>query len=67
VSVSRKAIRKLRLREGDIIVVRNRKDADALMRMPLNGLKIPTCPIIVAPESIHRLSKEYIKKLSDAR
>jgi hypothetical protein len=59
----KKAIRKLRLREGDIIVVRTPEDMEALMRTPLNGMKMPNCPIVVARESIHRLSKKYLAKL----
>jgi hypothetical protein len=57
----RKALRRLRLRDGDVIVVRNREDAEALMTARVKG--VPNCPIIIAQESIHRLSKEYLRKL----
>jgi len=57
-------LRRLRLREGDIIVVRNPEAMHALTRLrAVEG--IPKCPIVCSPESIHRLSKEYLKKLLD--
>ena len=58
----KKAIRRLRLREGDIIVVRDPQTLEALMSLPADS-KIPNCPIVVAEGSIHRLDKDYLRKL----
>lgn len=54
-------LKRLRLKEGDIIVVRDQDTADALMKVRVKG--IPPCPIIVTPDSIHRLSADYIRRL----
>jgi hypothetical protein len=59
----RKAIRKLRLKEGDIIVVRNHEDREALVSAGRGMKGVPNCPIIIAQGSIHRLSKDYLRKL----
>jgi hypothetical protein len=59
----KRAIRKLRLREGDILVVRNREDMESLVNAGEGMKGIPNCPIVIARESIHRLSKEYLRKL----
>ena len=58
----KKAIRRLRLKEGDIVVVRNHEDMKALMKAA-EGMKLPNCPVVIASESIHRLSKDYLRKL----
>lgn len=55
------ALKRLRLKEGDIIVVRHPRDVESLMK--IKDPKLPNCPIIIAQGSIHRLSKEYWKKL----
>lgn len=55
-------LRKLRLREGDIIVVRDNETMKALVRLgKVEG--IPPCPIVVSPGSIYRLSADYLKRL----
>ena len=55
-------LRRLRLKEGDIVVVRDHETLEALLNIgPVKG--IPACPIVVSEGSIHRLSKEYLKKL----
>ena len=59
-------VKRLRLREGDIVVVRNPDDLQALMRAKLPP-GMPNCPVVVVRESIHRLSKEYIRKLLEKR
>jgi hypothetical protein len=59
----RKAIRKLRLREGDIVVVRNPDDMQKLFDAAKEMKGVPNCPVILVRESVHRLSKEYIRKL----
>jgi hypothetical protein len=59
----RKMLRKLRLREGDILVVRNPQDMQSLIEAGKGMKGIPNCPIIICRESVHRLSKEYIVKL----
>ena len=61
----RKALRRLRLREGDIVLVRDYETLGALEQAG-RGMKegtVPNCPIVVAPEGVHRLSKEYLRKL----
>lgn len=60
----RKAIRKLRLREGDIVVVRTLEDRESLINAAKGMKGVPNCPIVVARESIHRLSKGYLAKLA---
>jgi hypothetical protein len=56
------AIRRLRLREGDIVVVRDPDIARRLSETPIAELKFPV-PVIYTPQSIHRLSREYLLKL----
>lgn len=56
----RRAIRRLRLREGDIVLVRDGRKA--LMKAARGMKGIPPCPIVVAPEGVHRLSREYLQK-----
>jgi hypothetical protein len=57
-------LRKLRLREGDIIITRDEVTMKNLtqMRLPKDST-IPNCPIVYCPGSVHRLSKEYLQKL----
>ena len=58
----KRALRRLRLREGDIVVVKDHDTLQALMTLgPVKG--IPPCPIVVAPHGIGRLGKDYIRKL----
>jgi hypothetical protein len=61
----KKQIRRLRLREGDIVVVR---DMESLRQ--LAGIKsmkgIPSCPILFAPNGVHRLNKKYLKNLLES-
>ena len=59
----RKQIKRLRLREGDLVVVRDQDTADALITAAKGIKGVPNCPIIVARESIHRLSADYIRRL----
>ena len=59
----RKTIRKLRLNEGDILVVRNPDDMQRLIDAAKGMKGIANCPIVIARESIHRLSKDYLRKL----
>jgi len=58
----RKAIRRLRLREGDIVVVKDPITMDALRSIyPIKG--VPSCPVVFAPEGIRRLGRKYLEKL----
>jgi DNA-binding transcriptional regulator LsrR (DeoR family) len=60
----KKALRRLRLSEGDIVVVRDHETMQALSeQLPIKG--VPNCPVIYVPGSVHRLSKEYLKKLME--
>lgn len=59
--ISKAAIRRLRLKQGDIVLVRDHGTMEALMRVRVEG--IPGCPIVMAPNGVHRLSKEYLAKL----
>lgn len=59
--VSKAQIKRLRLQDGDIVVVRNPEDAKALV-LAGRGTKL-NCPIVVAQGSIHRLDKAYLRKL----
>ncbi len=61
--VSKAAIRRLRLKPGDMLVVRNHQQADALMGAgPLLGLDFDV-RIIIAPEGVKRLGRKYLEKL----
>jgi hypothetical protein len=60
----RKTIRRLRLREGDIVVVKDTATMHALVRMG-QSKGVPNCPIVFAPSGISRLSREYLRKLID--
>ncbi len=59
-------LKRLRLREGDIIVVRDEDTLRALTSLAQTGgaKGLPNCPIIRVKGSIHRLSKEYLAKLT---
>lgn len=59
----RQALRRLRLKDGDIVVVRNGSDLKKLMEAARGMKNLPNCQVIVAQNSIHRLSKEYLVKL----
>jgi len=59
----RKQIKRLRLKEGDLVVVRDQDTADALITAAKGMKGVINCPIIVARDSIHRLSADYIKRL----
>lgn len=59
----RNQLRRLRLREGDIILVHNEDDLHSLMSASKGMKGIPSCPIVVAREGIHRLSADYLKRL----
>lgn len=59
----RKQIKRLRLKEGDLIVVRDQDTADALITAAKGMKGVINCPIIVTKDSIHRLSADYIRKL----
>jgi hypothetical protein len=60
--ISRAQLRRLRLREGDIILVRDEETLHALAatKMPKG---FPCCEIVIAPGSVHRLSVDYLRKL----
>jgi hypothetical protein len=55
-------LRRLRLKEGDIVLVRNPLTLEALMRVEMPE-GTPSCPIVYAPEGVHRLSKDYLRRL----
>jgi len=59
----RQALRRLRLKDGDIVVVRNGYDLKNLMNAARGMKNLPNCPVVVVQDSIHRLSKEYLAKL----
>jgi len=55
-------LRRLRLKEGDIVLVRDELTMEALCNIgPIEG--VPPCPIVFAPQGVHRLDKEYVRKL----
>jgi hypothetical protein len=56
----KKAIRRLRLRKGDILVVSDVLLAERLSKM-YDIVPFKT-PIIIAPDGIKRISKEYLNK-----
>lgn len=64
-----KQIKRLRLRDGDLIVVRNEIDMESILSaaqmLIKDGVQLPNCPIVIAQESIHRLDKKYLRKLLD--
>ena len=56
-------IRRLRLKKGDILVVRDLREANALSGLGSRlGIDFEV-PIIVAPDGIKRLSREYLEKI----
>jgi hypothetical protein len=58
-----KALRRLRLREGDVILVRDHETLERLVQAGRAMKNIPDCPIVVAPQGVHRLSKDYLRRL----
>jgi hypothetical protein len=58
-----KALRRLRLREGDVILVRDHETLERLVVAGRAVKNIPDCPIVVAPQGVHRLSKDYLRRL----
>jgi hypothetical protein len=60
----KKLVRKLRLRQGDILVVNNMETARALVRSrPEPPRGVTSIPIVVAPEGIKAVPLEKLKKL----
>ena len=60
----KKIIRRLRLRQGDIIVVNNAETAQALKRCrPPVPEGVTRVPIVVAPEGIKKVPLEKLKAL----
>jgi hypothetical protein len=60
-TVGQKAIRRLRLQPGDILLVRDVETAKRLQAIPGNHpFKVP---IVVTRERVHRLSKDYLGRL----
>jgi hypothetical protein len=58
----KKAIRRLRFREGDILVVKDQHIMESLRK--LSAVKgVPACPIVFAPEGIKRFSRDYLERL----
>jgi len=57
----KKAIRRLRLRKGDILVVNDPYLPDRIMQIQA-GLDFPV-PIVFAPDGIRRFNREYLLKL----
>jgi len=58
-----KQIKRLRLKEGDLVVVRDQDIADALISAAKGMKGLPNCSIVVTKDSIHRLSAGYIRRL----
>lgn len=61
--MSKKQLRRLRLSPGDILLVRNYEDARALEQIRTGHEPPLMIPIAIVESSVHRLSKEYLKKL----
>jgi hypothetical protein len=59
--ISKRAITRLRLKEGDILVVKDQETANRLMAAK-GAAKFPH-PIVVAPDGIRRLGRKYWEKL----
>ena len=58
----KKAIRKLRLRDGDILVVSDPRLLQTLNQMSVAGTNLSVnIPIVYAPEGIKRVNKKYIR------
>jgi hypothetical protein len=64
--ISKAALRRLRLREGNIVLVRDIETLEALERM-VAPKGMPNCPIVFAPQGVHRLTREYLEKLLDKK
>lgn len=53
---------RLRLRDGDIVVVQDQQTMTNLQRaLPFE--KVPACPIVFAPNGIKRLGRDYLERL----
>jgi DNA polymerase III delta subunit len=66
----RRVIRKLRLRQGDIIVVNTGETAQRLMtavRHVKMNKDVLNIPIVIAPEGLHRLSVKQLKKILERK
>jgi hypothetical protein len=61
--VTKAAIRRLRLKDGDIIVVKSEQSMRGVMAVCRSSPKIPKCSIIVALEGIKRLDRSYLRKV----
>jgi hypothetical protein len=59
----RKQSRCLRLKEGDLILVRDLQTCEALVQAAKGLTNIPNCPIVIAPEGVHRLNRKYLEGL----
>jgi len=57
-------IRRLRLREGDIVVCHD-SETYRILGQTIAPKGTPSCPIIFVEGSIHRLSKEYLRKVME--
>lgn len=64
--VSKNAIRRLRLKEGDIVVVKKEATMQALAKGLVVPKGTPDCLVIVAPEGILRLNREWLLKKLNA-
>jgi len=58
----KKAIRRLRLREGDILVVRDQETMHNLMNFFVANITF-SVPILFAPDGVKRVKREYLEKL----
>ena len=61
----KKTIRRLRLKPGDIVVVKDFHMAKALTNVGVMcGIDFKV-PIVIAPEGIKRVNRKYLEKLLD--
>lgn len=54
-------LRRLRLKPGDVIVVKDQETAQALM--DIRDWDGPKCPIVIAEHGIGRVSLSYLEKI----
>jgi hypothetical protein len=62
----RRALRKLRLRQGDIVVVETGETAKriiAAFRLIKTNKDIINIPIVIAPEGVHCMTVKQLKKI----
>jgi hypothetical protein len=59
----RKQLRRLRLKEGDLILMRDQQTCEALVQAAKGLRNIPNCPIVIAPEGVHRLNRDYLRRV----